>query len=174
MWFKWLTAIVIISIISIIVIEREDTVQQIQTEPVLRSAQQVIMHELKTDSDISTIIQAQRVVEHPDNIVALDEFEISQSDGLHMAGSRARYNTQSSILTVTGPVSIDTHDGTRARLDGLVWNRTTKVASTQNPVVVEGIKGVIEANKAEFYNDFTLIRFYGGVHAQISQNILYN
>lgn len=174
MWFKWLAAIVIISLIGIIVIEREETVQQIQTEPILRSAQQIIMHELKTDSDISTIIQAQRVVEHPDNIVALDDFELSQSNGLHMAGRRAQYNTQSSILTVTGPVSINTHDGTRARLDGLVWNRTTKTASTQNPVVVAGIKGVIEANKAEFHNDFTLIRFFGGVHAKISQDILYN
>ena len=174
MWVKWLGAIVIIALIGIIVLEREDTVQQIQTEPILRSAQQITMHEKKTDSDISTVIQAQRVVEHLDNVVQLDQFELSQSDGLHMAGSLARYDTESSILTVSGPVTIDTIDGRKALLDGLVWDRKSQMAFTQNPVVVQGIEGTIKANRAEFLDGFTRIRFLGGVHAQITQNILYN
>ena len=56
MWFKWLAALVIIVAIGIIVSNREDTVQQTQIEPVLRSARQIMMHERKADSDISTII----------------------------------------------------------------------------------------------------------------------
>jgi hypothetical protein len=174
MWFKWLTAIVIISLIGIIVLEREDAVQQIQTDPILRSAQQIIMHEKKTDSDISTIIQAQRVVEQLDNVVQLDHFELSQSDGLHMTGRQAHYDTDKSILTVRGPLTINTLDGRKALLDGLVWNRDSQIAFTKNPVVVQGREGTIKANKAEFRNGFTQIRFLGGVHAQITQNILYN
>jgi len=174
MWIKGLGAIVIISLIGIMVFERENTVQQIKSDPILRSAQQITMHEIKTDSDISTIIHAQRVVEQLDNVVSLDNFELTQSDGIHMAGRQARYDTGSSILTVTGPVTINTLDGRKAVLDGLVWNRTTQIAFTQNPVVVEGIEGTIRANKAEFFNGFTEIRFLGGVHAQITQNIIYN
>lgn len=174
MWFKGLAAIVIISLLGIIVLERDDTVQQVQTAPILRSAQQIIMHEKKTDSDISTIIQAERVVEQLDNIVALDHFELSQSDGLHIAGKQAHYDTDKSILTVRGPLTINTLDGRKALLDGLVWNRETQLAFTGNPVVVEGIEGTIKADKAEFSNGFTQIRFLGGVHAQITHSILYN
>lgn len=176
MWVKWLSAVVIICVISIMVIEHEDedTVQQVQTEPFQRSAQQIIMHELKTDSDVSTTIKAGKVVELPDSIITLDDFEVSQSGGLHMTGLRARYDTKNSILTVSGPLSINIHDGTTARLDGLVWNRTTQTASTKNPVVVHGISGVIESEQAEFHNNFANISFLGGVHAKISENYLYN
>jgi hypothetical protein len=174
MWFKWLAALVIIIVIGIIVSNREDTVQQTQTEPILRSARQIIMHERKADSDISTIIQAQSVVEQADNIFSLVNFELSQSDGLHIAGIQAQYNMKDSVLTVKGPVTIDTGQDRKARLDGLVWDRQSQKATTNNPVVVEALEGIIKANKAEFLNDFTQIRFFGGVHAQISQDILYN
>jgi len=174
MWLKWLSAIVIISLIGIIVFEREEPVEQIRPYPILRSAQQIIMHEKRTDSDISTIIQAKKIVDQLNNVVQLDNFKLSQSDGLHLEGKQANYDTDSSILTVTGPVTIKTLDGRKALLDGLVWNRKSQVAFSEHPVIVEGIEGIIRANKAEFRNGFTQIRFLGGVHAQITQNILYN
>ncbi|MBN2299334.1 MAG: LPS export ABC transporter periplasmic protein LptC [Deltaproteobacteria bacterium] len=174
MWFKWLGALVIIILIGIIVIEKEDTVQQIQTMPILRSAQQIIMHEKKIDSDITTLIEASSITEQPDNMIHLDTFDLTQSDGLRIAGIEAVYNMNDSILTITGPVTIEMNNGRRANLEGLVWDRKSQKAFTPNPVVVTGIEGTIRANKAEFQNDFSLIHFSGGVHAQISQDILYN
>ncbi len=174
MWVKWLVPIVIIVLLGIIFTEREDTAETTQAEPILRSARQITMFEQKPDSDVSTRIQAQSIVEHTDRLISLDDFRISQSDGLLVSGNQARYDTDSSILTVTGPVTIDTKDGRKALLNGLVWDRQSQVATTDNPVVVEGIEGTIRADRAEFHDDFTRIRFLGGVHAKITQDILYN
>jgi len=175
MWFKWFTALVILILIGIMVTKEDDnTVEQLQTTPIMRSAQQIIMHEKKIDSDITTIIEAKSITEQPDKLIYLDTFDLSQSDGLRIAGIEAAYNMNNSVLTITGPATIKMHDGRKAKLEGLVWDRKSQKAFTLNPVVITGLEGTIRANKAEFQNDFTLIHFSGGVHARISQDIIYN
>ena len=78
MWFKWLGALAIIILIAIIVIDKEDTAQQVQTMPILRSAQQIIMHEKKIDSDITTLIEASSITEQPYNLIYLQTFDLTQ------------------------------------------------------------------------------------------------
>ncbi|HHO76901.1 MAG TPA: hypothetical protein ENN05_10805 [Deltaproteobacteria bacterium] len=174
MWFKWLTAFVIILVIGMIVIEKDDATEPLQSLPILRSAHKIVMHEIKIGSDKATIIEALSITEQPDNLILLDTFNLSQSDGLRIAGIEAAYNMDSSLLSITGPAIIEMHDGRRADLDGLVWDRKSQKAYTGNPVVVKGIEGTIRADRADFQNNFTVIHFSGGVHAQISEDILYN
>jgi len=174
MWFKWFGALAIIILIAIIVIDKEDTAQQVQIMPILRSAQQIIMHEKKRDSDITTLIEASSITEQPDNLIHLDTFDLTQSNGLRIAGIKAVYDMNDSVLTITGPVTLEMNNGRRAELEGLIWDRKSHKAFTSNPVLVKGVEGTIRASRAEFQNDFSLIHFSGGVHAQISRDILYN
>lgn len=174
MWFRWVAAIVLLFLIGILLMRRDNEVQRIEPDQIVRSARNIIMHEKRNDSDVLTTFRAQRVIEQKDHIVTLADFEISQSDGLRIAGVEADYDMERSVLQVKGPVTVDTNDGRRAFLDGLVWDRQSQKATTDNPVKVVGAEGIIEAERAEFHEGFSLISFYGGVHAKISQDILYN
>jgi hypothetical protein len=182
MWVKLLSALVLLALILGIGFiakngDREQTDVAGQdtgaAQQPSRAAGGVVMYEKKPDSGASLVIRAASAIESKDNVVVLEEFRLEQSNGLKLTGDRARYDTGRSLLDIIGPVRVNTADGWQADLDGLTWDRTTKKASTDRPLVVEGAQGTITADRGEFFDDFNHILLAGDVHANLSPGLLH-
>jgi hypothetical protein len=137
-----------------------------------RQASGVVMFERKRTGGKTLEVSAREADETGNLKVLLKDFQVTDQSGLRLSGDDATYDRVRSILDVKGPVSIETQDGSRARLNGLVWDRDKNFAYTDNPVMVEGKDGIITAERAEFFDGFSDIVFMGRVHAKIIQNIL--
>jgi hypothetical protein len=183
MWIKLLSVLIVLALVfGIISLAKNDSPESTDTavdenagsEPPSRAAGNIVMHEKKAGSDTSLVIRADSVTESADNVVFLEKFRLVQSDGLTLTGDRARYDTGESLLDIIGPVTVHTADGWKAELDGLRWNRMTKKASTDRPLVVKGAQGTIEAGRGEFFDDFSRILLSGDVHAKVSPDLLHN
>jgi len=175
MWVRWLIAISLVFAVGFIYYQRTQVpVLPGRHIPVVRSASNVVFYEKKADSGLSTRITASKVVEKTDQVALLDDFKLSRSDGLHVYGNHAEYDVERLILNVIGRVYIETNDKRKAALDGLLWDRNAKEATTDRPIRVEGMEGVIVARSAKFFDDFNKICLLGGVHASISQDIFSN
>lgn len=135
----------------------------------IREAKNIVMYEKKLDSDWDFVIRAKLLLQETNEIFTLADFRMDRSDGMKIEGSRVKYNSETSILTVIGPMTVNTADGWRAVLTDLVWDRSRKYAVTDNPVNVEGGKGTLRGDRAEFFDDFNHIIISGDVHAKVDQ-----
>ncbi len=182
MWVKPLSALVLLALVlGIGFIARDDDPERTDAagrdtdaaEQPSRAAGGVVMYETKPDSGASLVIRAASATEGKDKVVVLEEFRLEQSNGLELTGDRARYDTDRSLLDIIGPVRVNTADGWQADLDGLTWDRATRKASTDRPLVVKGAQGTITADRGEFFDDFNRILLAGDVHADLSPHLLH-
>ena len=180
MWVKLLAVLILLALVlGIVSLAKNDSQENTDSsgqanavaEPPSRAARGIVMYEKKTDS--SLVIRADSATESKDNKVVLEKFRLEQSGGLELTGDKALYDTGRSILHIIGAVRVHTADGWRADLNGLTWNRKTKTASTDRPLVVKGVQGTITAGRGEFHDDFSCILLSGDVHASISPDLLY-
>jgi hypothetical protein len=137
-----------------------------------RQAMNVVMYERNRQNNKTMEVSAREVDETGDQDVRLKDFVLTRPGGLKMSGVDAFYDRTKSILEVKGPVTIETQNGSRARLNNLTWDRVKDFAHTDNPIIIEGESGVITADRAEFSDQFTTIACIGRVHAKVMQNIL--
>ncbi|HON37534.1 MAG TPA: hypothetical protein PLY57_02055 [Deltaproteobacteria bacterium] len=184
MWVKLLSALILlVLIVGIGYIARDGDQEQADAggpgtgtgtgEQPSRAAGGIVMYETKPDSGSSLVIHAASATEDKDRVVVLEEFRLEQSNGLRLTGDRARYDADRSLLDIIGPVRVNTADGWQADLDGLTWDRKTKKASTDKPLVVKGAQGTITADRGEFFDDFNRILLAGDVHANLSPHLLH-
>jgi len=173
MWYKLtLAAFLIIALIIISIQEKEQEPLIGKYRTVTRHATNIVMIERKRDTGKSMVVSAKELIETGDRISRLKDFHMAQQKGVTLTGSDATYDRGSSTLEVKGPLDIETADGARARLNGLIWNRESRKAFTPNPVNIVNKDGVINADRAEFAEEFSEISLIGNVHAQIAQNFL--
>jgi hypothetical protein len=137
-----------------------------------RRSTNVVMAERSPGSGRTLQIRAGEVVETDDQVVRFSDFLLVQEGGLRLSGPRASYDRKSSVLTIPGPLKLETADGARVHIDGLRWDRVKDVASTENPVRFEGRDSIMTADRAAFSEGFATIELTGRVHAKILQNIL--
>jgi hypothetical protein len=116
--------------------------------PIMREASNITMYEKRLDSDRNFIIRAQAVNQETNNLFTMKDFSVDRSDGMKITGSTAKYDTGSSVLKISGPITILTSDGWKATLTDLVWDRRSRHAVTDMPVLLEGEKGRITAARA--------------------------
>ncbi len=138
---------------------------------VLRTAENVVMHEKRPGSDKDLVIRADAVTQTSDSSLVMNGFTIDRTDGMKVTGGRAEYDTSASRLNIIGPVTILTSDGWEASLTDVVWDRKADHAVTRKPVTVRGDQGTIRGDQAEFFDDFSRIQLAGNVRAKITQNI---
>ena len=177
MWYKKLLIVVVgVAAIGMILLlhggDRDTESKIADNGPILRSGNNIVMHEAQHESRPALAISASEVVEKPNQVVILNDFNLIQVGRLNIQGKTASYDMKHSVLEVKGDVTLQTRDGVKAFLNGLIWERQTKKAYTDNPLKVQAAQGVIEARRAEFGDDFTSIRFIGNVHAKISENYI--
>ncbi|HNY65062.1 MAG TPA: hypothetical protein PKM41_06455 [Deltaproteobacteria bacterium] len=177
MWTRLLIVLIIVLAIfaGAYYVQKEpsEAGRQATTGPrVLKEAKNVVMYERKTDSGKSLVIRARTVTQLSESEFLMDEFLVDRSDGTKIEGRRARYDTDKNVIEVTGPMTVDTADGWKARVTDLVWDRKEEHAVTSKPVLVEGADGTIRADRAEFFDDFDRIHLSGNVHARVAQNII--
>ncbi|MBN1635989.1 MAG: hypothetical protein JW920_05715 [Deltaproteobacteria bacterium] len=177
MWYKkLLIAVAGVAAIGMILLfygcDGETESNIVGNGPILRSGHNIVLHEAQHESRPALAISASEVVEKPNQVVILNDFNLIQAGRLNIQGKTASYDMKHSVLEVKGDVTLQTRDGVKAFLNGLIWERRTKKAYTDNPVKVQATQGLIEARRAEFDDDFTSIRFIGGVHAKISENYI--
>jgi hypothetical protein len=173
MWYKFALAISLIVALAIISSQNKEPGTLLgKYRTMTRQATNVVMYERKRDTGKSMIVSAKALVEIGDRISNLKDFHLVQQKGVTMSGLDATYDRGLSTLTVKGPLDIETSDGARAQLDGLVWNRENQKAYTSNPVKILSKDGTIVASSAEFAEGFSQITLIGSVHAQIAQNFL--
>lgn len=184
MWAKLLAAIFIISFIyagfylmkkdAVTPKVKEPVQDVVETAHVQREAKNVVMYEKRLDSDKNFIIHAQDIVQKSSSDFTMNEFNMDRTDGLKISGDRAEYDMSNSKLNIIGPMTVNTPDGWKANLTDVVWDRQTKHAITDKPVMVQGDQGTIHGNQAEFFDDFSRIQLSGGVHAKIAQGFFTN
>lgn len=173
MWYKLtLAAFLIIALIIISTREEEQEPLIGKYRAVTRHAMNIVMFERKRDTGKSMVVSAKELIETGERISELKDFRMAQQKGVTMAGRDATYDRENSTLEVKGPLDIETADGARARLDGLIWNRESRKAFTPNPVNIVNKDGTIKADRAEFSEEFSEIHLIGNVHAKIAQNFL--
>lgn len=177
MWNKlfWLSGIILALALFIYLSRGTDQGSTNSTRDpatITRQADRVVMFERKRESGKVLEVSARQVDETDAQVAHLKDFILTQSDDLSLSGSEAVYDRTRSVLELKGRVHIKRSDGSRAVVDGLLWDRHTGVAHTDNPLSYEGNTGLITADKAEFADDFTKIAFVGRVHARIMQDIL--
>ncbi len=153
---------------------KQSQLQEDQPLQVLRTAKNIVMHEKRLGSDKDFVIRAKIITQESNSTFIMKEFTVDRTDGLEISGGRAQYDTDASRLNIIGPVTIITPDGWKADLTDVVWDRKADHAVTRKPVTVQGEKGTIRANQAEFFDDFSRIQLAGNVHAKISQDVFYN
>lgn len=151
--------------------EDRTDVRQVQgkASPV-REAKNIVMYEKRQDSDWVFVVRAKHLVQETNDLFTILNFRMDRSDGMKIAGGKAKYNSETSLLEVVGPMTIDTTDGWRVALTDLVWDRSREYAVTDNPVSVQGRKGSLRGNRAEFFDDFNRIIISGDVHAEVDQS----
>ncbi len=137
----------------------------------IRMARNVVMYEKRADTDKTFVISAESVTQRTESVFFMEAFRMDRSDGMKIEGDRARYDTGANRVDVDGPMTVSTADGWRAELADVSWDRKKKHAATNRPVVVRGGKGTLRSDRAEFFNDFTIIELSGNVHAQVAQNL---
>lgn len=177
MWTKIIFALFLVLFIfaGIFFVRDEDETssKQPQTQervsPV-REAKNIVMYEKRLDSDWVFVIRAQLLLQETNETFTLMNFRMDRTDGLKIVGRKAQYNSEASLLKVTGPMTVITADGWRADLTDLIWDRSKQYAVTDNPVKLQGGKGTLRGNRAEFFDDFNQIVVSGDVHARVYQN----
>ena len=183
MWVKLLSAFVLLGLVLGIgfIVQDNDRERTDAAGPGTGSAEQpartaggIVMYETKPDSGSSLVIHVASATEGRDRVVVLEEFRLEQSNGLKLTGDRARYDSDRALLDIIGPVRVNTADGWQADLNGLTWDRKTKKASTDRPLVVKGAQGTITADRGEFFDDFNRILLAGDVHANLSPHLLHH
>lgn len=117
-------------------------------------------------------VRAREVVEGGNQVARFRDFRMEQDGGPQFSGADASYDRKTSVLTIHGPVHIETAGGGRARIDDLRWDRMKSTASTDKPVRLEDEGSIITADRASFSEGFTNIALTGRVHAKIMRNIL--
>lgn len=140
-----------------------------KTSP-LREAKNVVMYEKKLDSDWVFVIRASLLLQETNETFTILNFRMDRSDGMKIQGGHAKYNSETSLLRVMGPMTVSTSDGWRAVLTDLVWDRSRKYAVTEKPVTLEGSKGSLRGDRAEFFDDFNRIIISGDVHARVEKS----
>jgi hypothetical protein len=175
MWNKLILfgcAIIVLAFIVYISKEYEQGSSLGKRSQFSRQAFNVVMFEHNRQNNKTMEVSAREVDETGGQVVHLKDFLLIQTGGVHIRGIDASYDRSSSLLEVKGPVSIETQDGSQAKLNDLSWDRNKNIAHTDNPVRIEGSKGIITADRAEFSDQFTTIACIGRVHAKVIQNIL--
>ncbi|HQI01061.1 MAG TPA: hypothetical protein PLF54_09810 [Deltaproteobacteria bacterium] len=152
--------------------EDPTSVKQIQgkASPV-REAKNIVMYEKRQDSDWVFVVRAKLLLQETNELFTMLNFRMDRSDGMKIEGGKAKYNSETSLLKVVGPMTIDTTDGWRVVLTDLVWDRSRKYAVTDKPVAVQGRKGSLRGDRAEFFDDFNRIIISGDVHAKVDQSV---
>jgi hypothetical protein len=135
----------------------------------IKEAKNIVMYEKRLDSDWIFVIHAQLLLQETNETFTMLNFRMDRSDGMKIEGGKAKYNSEASLLKVMGPMTVNTADGWRAVLTDLIWDRPKKYAVTDKPVTVQGGKGTLRGNRAEFFDDFNHIIISGDVHAQVYQ-----
>jgi hypothetical protein len=174
MWYKLLLFCCAIAVM-VFLLRSQDTDSVVSTSagPVLtRRAENVLMLERSRETGRTLKIAARRVVESEDGLSRFLDFRLEQEDGPELSGTEASYDRSTSLLTISGELTIATLDGGRVVMNGLSWDRQGNTAHTDNPVRIEAASGVITAERASFSDGFTRIALTGRVHAKIMQNIL--
>jgi hypothetical protein len=172
MWYKLTLAVFLIIALITISQEKEQEALPGKDRTITRHATNIVMYERKRDTGKSMVVSAKELIETGDRISQLKDFRMAQQKGVTLSGRDATYDREDSILEVKGPLDIETADGTKAKLDGLIWNRESRKAFTPNPVNLVNKDGIIKADRAEFSEEFSEISLIGNVHAQIAQNFL--
>jgi len=173
MWYKWMIGIFIVIGVSLIL--RSGEVKPVKNKgpsDISRSMTKVYMSEKNLDNDSSMELYTDKAIQYTDDNIYLQGFEIHTNNGVHMKGEKARYDINQSSLKISGPIIIETQDGDKAYMDGLIWDRKSGIANTDSPIKVEGRGIFVEAKKARFSNNFNSFSFSGGVNAKIYNNYL--
>lgn len=173
MWYKWIIGIFIVIGISLIL--RSGEVKPVKNEgisDISRLMTKVCMSEKNLDNDSSIELYTDKAIQYSDDNIYLQGFELHTNKGVHMKGEKAYYYINQSSLKILGPIIIETKDGDKAYMDGLIWDRKSNTVNTDSPIKIEGRGILVEAKKAQFGDDFNLLSFSGGVNAKIYNNYL--
>ncbi len=177
MWYKWAIPALILLLSFLIYSDSRNSTSNPDLVPpckLVRSAKGISMFETSLSGRQKLTITASELEENEDNIIRLKDFYIRRNDGLNIHGNQAEYITAEHLLNISGEVRVTTADGLDARMQDLAWNRQNGQAHTDNPLTVENRGTRIRGNRAEFYDNFSEIRFLGGVNAQINNALFGN
>jgi hypothetical protein len=174
MWYKLLLLCCAVAVMVFLLrSQNADRVVSTAAGPALsRQAENVVMFERSRETGRTLKIAARRVTETDDGLSRFRDFRLEQEDGPELSGTEASYDRSTSLLAISGDLTIATPDGGRVVMNGLSWDRLSNMAHTDNPVRIEAANGVITAERASFSDGFTRIALTGRVHAKIMQNIL--
>jgi hypothetical protein len=174
MWYKLLLLCCAAAVMVFLLRSQDaDRVVSPPAGPALtRQAENVVMLERSRETGRTMKIAARRVMETDDGLSRFRDFRLEQEGGPELSGIEATYDRSTSLLAISGDLTIATPDGGRVVMNGLSWDRLSNTARTDNPVRIEAASGVITAEKASFSDGFTCIALTGRVHAKIMQNIL--
>jgi hypothetical protein len=179
MWTRLLVAVIVVLFLSAgAYVMKRDPVPAVEGVPrdmeaqALKVARNVVMYEKRSDTDKTFVIRARTVTQQSENLFFMDAFRMDRSDGMKIEGGHANYDTDTNRIDVAGPMIVSTPDGWRAELTDVSWDRKNKHAETRKPVTVQGVKGILTADRAEFFNDFKRMELSGHVHAKVAQKLL--
>ncbi len=132
----------------------------------------VVMVERDRHSGKTVRIEGREATEDLSGRVRMRQFTAHQENGGTITATEALYDRARSVIELSGSVIVEAKDGSRARLSGLVWDKTSDSARSVGPVDLEAKGSTVTARVAEFEDDFTTIHLSGGVHAEIDRDIL--
>lgn len=173
MWYKALIILVLAG--GIWAMARDEKPGNDTTPPdrdVIRAAYRIALQDINLDTGASTTVRAVSAVEKMDHTVHLTDFEIDRTGRMHLTGARARYDRERAQLTMEGDIVVQTPDGMQGSLHSLTWDRTSHRAWTNEPVRIITKDGMIEAHRAQSYDDLDHISLIGGVNAKIAGDSL--
>lgn len=173
MWYKILIILVLAG--GIWVMARDERPGDDTPAPekdVIREAYRIALQDLNLDTGASTIVHAKSAVEKTDHTVHLTDFTIDRAGRMHLSGARAQYDRGRSQLNMEGDIVIQTPDGMQGNLHSLTWDRASHRAWTDAPVRIVTKDGIIEAQRAQSFDDLAHLSLIGGVHAKIAGDSL--
>ena len=172
MRYSWIAIAIILIGGAYLAVNRPAPEPQAEVEPttkLVRLAKGLNMQETDLAKGDSLNIKAQQLTETGDNLVKLENFTLIQNEATTISGKEAVYDTAGGIITIAGALKVDSSDGMHADMDGLVWDRNSGEAQTDNPVAVQNGSTRITASRAEFRDNFSEISFVGNVNAKINK-----
>lgn len=173
MWYKILIILVLAGGIWVMARdERPGNDTPAPDKDVIRAAYRIAMQDLNLDTGATTVIRAESAVEKMDHTVHLRDFTIDRAGRMHLSGARAQYNRERAQLDMEGDIVIQTPDGMQGNLHSLTWDRASHRAWTNAPVRFITKDGVIEAQRAQSFDDLAHLSLIGGVHAKIAGDSL--
>ncbi|HOJ15277.1 MAG TPA: hypothetical protein PLS81_00450 [Deltaproteobacteria bacterium] len=140
--------------------------------PRVRRLLNVTMVERSHTTGRTVRITASEVIEDHLGTAHLVGLKAEDAGGSFLEAPRAVYDMKTSVLKVEGPTSITAGGWLTMKLNGISWDLENDSGGTAEAVTIEGRGSVITAPRAAFSSRFSTITLSGGVHAEISRDVL--